>query len=208
MILEGDQGYRAVGQGATNVRGRMDRTAALVVQSAHAVYQEAVAAGRVHTISNLVAGIALGTAFSATPPLALWNPPSSQVLAVLWKLGLGYVSGTYGGGHLAIGSIVQATLPTGGAEVVPKNNLIGNPNNCSCRGWAGSTVTAPTLLRPTGITLGAFLATTAALVPGMFDWLDGDIVLAPGNLVALQAIAAAGTSPVGIHWLEWEEIPI
>ena len=76
MQVEGRVGPILVADGSL-VCERLDKTGANVSANAHPMYGESVLRGNMMVASNVVAGLAPGTAFSATPPLALWNPPSS-----------------------------------------------------------------------------------------------------------------------------------
>lgn len=200
-------GYRKVADGAI-VTLRGDRTGALLTTDAHTNYVDPVGRGAVMVVSNAVAGVAPGTAFSTTPPLALWNPPSSGKNLAIFKTALGYVSGTLGAGTICYGIMAsQTTVPTTGTELVPNNALIGFPRGVG-RAFTGSTWSAaPTIYRP-AYTLGAFLATTASVQSPLVDIIDGGIILTPGTGFAMQGIAAAGTSPLVIMSIAWEELDI
>jgi hypothetical protein len=124
------------------------------------------------------------------------------------KVSVGFVSGTLGAGNIAIGAIpTQAAAPTGGTEIVPNCSLIGFPRGVG-RAFSGSTVAStPVLLRPV-FNMGAFVGTTT-LAPQDCDVLvDGGIVVPPGSAVCLQAIAGAGTTPLVIFGVTYEEIPV
>ena len=158
--------------------------------------------------TNAVAGVAPGTAFSSAPPLALWNPPASGFNLSITKVSVGFVSGTLGAGNIAMGSIpAQVTVPTGGTEITPICSLLGSPRGVG-RAFSGSTFAAvPTIIRPV-FNMGAFVGTTA-LAPQDCDVLvDGGIVVPPGSAIALQGIAGAGTTPLVILGVTYEEIPV
>jgi len=200
-------GQQAVADGSvTTARG--DKTGATVTANVHGQFSETAVRGNIMYVSNLVAGVAPGTAFSATPPLTLWNPPSSGKNLAITKISCGYVSGTLGGGCIALGAVPsQVTVPSGGTELTPLCSLIGAPRGVG-RGFTGSTVTTtPAILRPM-FNMGAFVGTTA-LAPQDCDILvDGGIVVAPGSAVSLQGIAGAGTTPLVILGFTYEELPV
>jgi hypothetical protein len=54
--------------------------------------------------------------------------------------------------------------------------------------------------------MGAFLATTAVPPWDTIDVVDGSLVLEPGSGVMLQGVAAAGTTPLVIFGMVWEEL--
>lgn len=158
--------------------------------------------------TNLPAGVAPGTALSTTPPLSLWNPPASGKNLSITKVSVGYVSGTLGAGNIAVGQVTaQVTVPTGGTEITPSCSLIGFPRGVG-RAFTGSTLaSAPTIVRPV-FNLGAFTAATA-LAPQDCDVLiDGSIIVPPGAAICLQGIATAGTTPLVILGVTYEEIPV
>lgn len=107
-----------------------------------------------------------------------------------------------------MGSIpTQVTVPTGGTEITPTCSLLGAPRGVA-RAFSLSTfISAPAIIRPV-FNLGAFTAATA-LAPQDCDVLvDGGIVVPPGAAIALQGIAAAGTTPLVILGITYEEIPV
>lgn len=207
MQLEQRTGIQTSADGAVgSIRG--DRTGALVSANAHGQFTEPAVNGKIMYASNLVAGIAPGTALSAAPPLTLWNPPSSGFNLSITKVSIGYVSGTLGAGNIAMAAnIAQATVPTGGTELTPICSKIGFPRGVG-RAFAGSTISAvPSIIRPV-FNMGAFVGTTA-LAPQDCDVLiDGGIIVTPGSTVSLQGIAGAGTTPLVILGFTFEEIPV
>jgi hypothetical protein len=207
MLAELRAGMISLADGAINVL-RGDKTGAVVMTQAHGNYCEPSTRGVLMTACNAVAGIAPGTALSTTPPMCIWNPPSSGKNLSILKTALGYVSGTLGAGTVVYATYAaQTTVPTTGTELVPQNELIGFPRGVG-RAFAGSTIgAAGTILRPSYI-MGAFLATTAIQPVDVIDVVDGSIVVAQGTCFIMQGIAAAGTTPLVIMSVTWEEVPI
>lgn len=207
MLFEGYVGYKKASDGSVT-GARLDRTAALLTTDAHVNYVDPVSRGAVMVVSNAVAGVAPGTAFSTTPPMVVWNPPSSGKNLAIFKTALGYVSGTLGGGTYCYGIYTsQATVPTTGTELVPSNALIGFPRGVG-RAFTGSTIgAAPSLYRPAYV-VGAWVGTTASITGPMIDVIDGGIILTPGTVFAIQGIAGAGTTPLVIFSVAWEELDI
>jgi hypothetical protein len=73
--------------------------------------------------------------------------------------------------------------------------------------YQGATLAAaPTLVEPLFI-FGAWVGAADDLHSLERRW-DGSNLLAPGVSVSLQGIAAAGSSPLVLLFLEWEEIPL
>jgi hypothetical protein len=206
MLLDIVAGLVHRGPGAPGpMRG--DGTAALVITQAHGNYAEPSIQGALMTACNAVAGVAPGTALSTTPPMCVWNPPSSGVNLSILKTAIGYISGTLGAGTIVYATVTnQTTIPTTGTEIVPQNEKIGFPRGMG-RSFSGSTlVGTPAVLRP-AYSFGAFLATTALAPIDLIDVVDGSIVIPPGCVFVVQAIAAAGTSPLMLLAVTWEEIP-
>jgi hypothetical protein len=186
---------------------RLDKTAAAVIAQGHASNAETVSRGNAFFASQAVTGVAPGTALSTTPPLAIWNPPTSGKNLVIMKAYLGYVSGTLGAGSVVLAQSAQATVPSSGTEIVPVNALLGAARGVG-RAFTGSTITtAGTIIRPS-FTVGAFLATTALVVGLLKDDIDGEIIVPPGYLFIMQEVGAAGTSPVTVMAAMWEELNI
>ena len=207
MLAELKTGIRALSDGVVDIL-RGDKTGALVVVNTHGQFNESADRGTLMYGTNTVAGVAPGTAFSTTPPLTLWNPPSSGKNLSITKVSIGYVSGTLGAGCIALGAnIAQNTVPTTGTELTPTCSKLGMPRGVG-RIFTGSTLTqAPTIVRPV-FNMGAFVGTTA-LAPQDCDVLiDGGIIITPGTTLSLQGIAGAGTSPLVILGMTWEEIPV
>lgn len=206
MDAEGKVGPQVLGEGS---RGsfRMSRDGSQVNQDSHARYQEAVQRGSVFIASTGVGGVAPGTALSTTPPFILYNPPGSAVELVIWRARLGYVSGTLGGGTIVYASGVQTTAPSAGTALTPKNAKLTAGKATVATANQGGTITAPTILAP-AFTLGAFVNTTAAVNPPLIDEVAGEFSVPPGAVFCMQGVAAAGTSPLVMFGITWEEVPL
>jgi hypothetical protein len=180
----------------------------LMVSQARGAYFDGALRGAIMEACNSVAGVAPGTAFSTTPPFALWNPPASGKNLAILKLFLGYVSGTLGGGVINLGIVAsQTTVPTGGTEITPNCTLLNAPRGVG-RTFTGSTLAStPAILRPVW-SAGAALASTAAFPIEITEILDEAIIVTQGSAVALQGLMAAGTSPLVILGMAWEEIDV
>lgn len=188
---------------------RLGRTRELIVNQDGGQFQEAAINGKIYIASGVVAGIAPGTVFSTTPPMALWNPPNSGILTVLLQVYLAYVSGTLGAGFMAHGFTPgQNTIPTGGTELTTRAGLLSDSRG-ETRAFAGSTlVAAPTIIRPS-ISMGPALATTAAFPFIVPDNVEGAIVIPPGAVWAYQgATLGAGTTPLVCIGAIYKEVQI
>lgn len=198
-----------VGDGAP-FTARGGKTGELVVGLVHPTYYEAASRGRVFTATVGVGGVAPGTAVGTTPGLYLHNPVGSGVWLVPIKASCGYVSGTLGAGQVLYTTNLGAASanPTGGTSLTPVATNLGNGATSSGKAFTGSTTATQTALRSTGWILGASLATTAALPSLLVDLLDGEFVIQPGFGLGLQGLTAAGTSPLVIYSMSWEEVRI
>jgi len=205
--MDGIAGMVTVGDGATKTV-RIDRTGGLVVTQAHCEYAEPGNRGVIFVASNAVAGVAPGTVLSTTPPICVWNPPNSGVILSIMKTAMGYVSGTLGAGSVVYAYVAaQTTVPTTGTELTPISTKLGFPRGLG-RAFTGSTiVSAGTIIRP-AFSMGAFLATTAIQPFQCADMIEGAISVPPGAVFIMQGVAAAGTTPLAIFSIEWEEIPL
>jgi hypothetical protein len=196
-------GYRKVGPGRQIARG--GNTGELMVLQAHGSYYEAAVAGRIMEGMNLVTGVAPGTALTTTPPICLWNPPSSGKNLAVFKLACHYVSGTLGSGIIYHGFVAaQTTVPSTGTEIVPVCTLIGAPRGVG-RMFTGSTlVSAMTPFRGL-MTMSPMLATTVFPTTLCEAFMDDAIVVPPGGVYAIQMIGGAGTSPLVTFSIAYEE---
>ena len=207
MIAEVKVGQQVNAEGTQTI-ARGSRTGAVVVAQGHSAYAEAAYRGAVMEVSNAVAGVAPGTVLSTTPPIILWNPPSSGKNLVVIKASFGYVSGTLGAGTIVLAAVLaQATIPTTGTELTPVCSLIGASRGVG-RAFTGSTlVSTPQIVRPL-FQMGAFTAATAQVPVDCVDVLDGAIIVTPGTTIVMQEVGAAGTTPLGIFAFTYEEVPV
>ena len=171
------------------------------------MYAEPAARGQVFVACTAVAGVAPGTALSTTPPMILWNPPGSGVNLVIMKTALGYVSGTLGAGTMVYAQYPQTTTPTTGTVLAPVSTLLGSKAGYG-QAFQGSTLAGtPTIVRSAYV-IGAFLASSVVQPIESVDFVDGEIVVPPGNAFVMQEVGAAGTSPLTLLTVVWGEEPI
>jgi hypothetical protein len=169
-----------------------------------------VLAGRAYSATS--SSVAPGTSFGTTPPFALYNPIGSGVNLVIWKVSIGYVSGTLGAGYIGLSANTNtaAAAPTGGTVVSITHNFLGNVMGFAPKGQPQTGCTlpvAPTVLRPLW-TINAMLATTATQ-PEVEDIdIGGEYVVAPGATISFGALAAAGSTPLLQFGFSWAEIPL
>lgn len=175
------------------------------VSFAHFPYADVTRQARTFVACTDVAGVAPGTALTTTPPFTLYNPINSGVALVLVEARLVVVSGTLGAGFLALAgnpSLIQ-TPPATGTPLTARCTFMGYVTGKGLA-YQGATVAAtPTFYRPL-FTLGAYVGTTARL-DNLVDSINGMFQLLPGTSCNLQAVAGAGTTPMVILSMAWEE---
>ena len=187
---------------------RLDKTGNVVLHTVHGKYFEAAGRGAMFVASQAVGGVAPGTALDDAPALALWNPPGSGVLCVIQRVSGGYISGTLGAGTLVHAvNPSQRTAPTTGTEIVPTGAFLGNMRS-KTRAYTLSTVSATVVILRPSLHLGAALATTVTFPAIATDEVNGSIVIPPAGVWAYHGVAAAGTTPLTIMSVLFEEIPI
>jgi hypothetical protein len=198
---------------------REGKTGEQVVTQAHGKYYEAVSRGNVYAAVNLTAR-SPGTALGATPPITLYNPVASGKRLAILHVAFGQAAtGTLGTGGLfhtvytIKGPVASqsGTAPVvgSGAVITPVNCLVGTANASVAQAFELGTLNA----NPAVFGLFANLSEVAGGTVGdnsdrVFEDVDGAITLAPGAGWALEAIMAAGSSPLGWYSVVWEEIPV
>jgi hypothetical protein len=187
---------------------RGERTGAAVITQLHGAFTESARYGNMMVAATPIAGVAPGTTLSTTPPFSLWNPPGSGKKLSVVKTMMGYVSGTLGAGSVVLAAVLsQVTVPSTGTELVPVCTDLGMPRGVG-RVFSGSTwVSTPQIMYPM-FQFGAALATSVYQIGDCINVVDGSLVLEPGTGIMLQGVAAAGTTPLVMFGMKWEEIPI
>jgi len=204
------QGGRTGGLGPAadggNSSNRLGRNNELVIAQGVGKYHEAASRGNIFMASTAVGGVAPGTALSTTPPLDIHNPDGSGVLVSILDIYVGYVSGTLGAGSLVHSRTVQTAVPTTGTTLTIQNAKLGAAAGSATAGEGRTVAATPTIIRPSGIILGASLATTAALPVLMHEHVGGSIVIPENDDWSLEGVAAGGSTPLLILSVVWQEI--
>jgi hypothetical protein len=186
------------------VNQRFGRSGEQIVADGHSHFQEAVQRGNVFTATTGTSGVAPGTALSTTPPFSLYNPAGSNVNLVVLEAEMLYISGTFGAGvvYYAVNNANGQAAPTGGTTLTPICNKIGSTALPQGKSFQGATLPAtPSAFKP-AFPVGG---NPSGIVPAK-DLVDGAIVVTPGNILSLQEVGAAGTSPLGGFSVTWEEV--
>lgn len=196
-----------VGDGAGDAF-RMGKTGELIQSPAHGEFYEAVSRGTVFSACTATTGVAHGTSLSTTASFTLHNPLGSGVNLSLIAASFGYLSGTLGLGvlYLTTHAGVAVANPSGTAITI-RQNLLGASAAGKAVAFTTATVATQIAIRPV-TSFGPFLASTVFVPQVVKDYINGEIVVSPGFGVNLHSVAGAGTSPLVLLGMSWEEIPI
>jgi hypothetical protein len=178
----------------------------LFVTQYHARNYQLAAGGRVVHAQTAVTGVAPGTAVGTTAAFALANPRGSGKNLVVMRTRMIYLSGTLGTGvvsYVAHKDPAQAAIS--GTAIT---GVCGKIDGAGAVGAAYTTATVPTGGTPfrAFATLAPILATSVVFPSVLEDIVDGEIIITAGCAISLQATAAAGTSPLVIYSMTWEEV--
>lgn len=189
------------------------RAGELLVADARPRFYDAVKRGNVYMAVNTAAG-ALTVVNASATGLILWNPPGSGKNLVLMRLCVALQSLPAGAAGLVLVGGAQAAAPvttwtlltTSGAVNGVKPAFIGGTTSGTVA-QAGSAANAiPTIIqRWIGGGPAATVAAGTSWPAQIVDQIDGEIVLGPGTIIALESVTTAVT--VGAS-LTWEEVPI
>ena len=188
---------------------RFGRTGEAAVQTVGDINKERVRRGQMYFAANQGTGVAPGTALGTTAQLVVYNPQNSGVLVIINQVYDTYFSGTLGTGTLyhCVNTSTTQTAPSGGTLLTNTPALAGTNNASVAQVRTGATVVQPVILAPFCY-LAPELATS--VTQPQQTWVDtsDSIQLLPGTSYQLQAVAAAGTSPLLSPAVLWEEQPL
>lgn len=205
-VTDGRVGPVYAGDGSNQVL-RQGRNSELIIQQAGGKYSEAVQRGNCYSAMTAATGVSVASlTITTTGQATLANPAGSNRNARVMSATGGYVSGTFGAGNLvyALNVNPNAAAVTGTA-VTPTNLLAGSVNTASCKFFTTSTLPAtPTAVR-NFTNIGAWVGTTASPLWNVYDDVDGSIIVGPGAALSITGTTAAGTSPLMVFSLTWEE---
>ncbi len=191
---------------------RFGRSIERATGMAHAEHYEAVSRGNVYTACTASAGVAPGTSLSTTGAFTLHNPYGSgknlviltASLAIPWNV----ATFTMGAGTVFFTTHtgVSVANPTGTAITV-RNALLGSQQQGVALAFTTSSITTQVPLRPF-CHMGAVVEDTTVLPATiMKDAVNGEFIVAPGFGINLHGIMAAGSTPIVILGMTWEEVP-
>ena len=215
MRIEGHVGPARAVDGQEGLPFRQGNSGEQILSGLNPNYFEHVMRGNAFIYSTALAGNALVIAGSTNVP-ALWNPSGSGKNLVLMKVA---IARTAKGTPLE-GSITYLTLPNAGAtigtgnqivsltQVAPVNLLIG-AGNASVIRFAPTTINTggiPTLVATAGFGQTADNGATTVSGPRVdtsIDYIDGMIVVPPGNTFQMgAAVSVSTTYTISIFGLE------
>ena len=227
MLAELKAGYAGPLSDGSIATARVSRIGALITADGQGKYYEQASRGNVFSLSlqatsaSATAGQLNGAAAAASTQFALWNPLGSGKNISLLKFGLGVVSS----GNLTITTGIQVfhswcSAPTNATTVV-------NAIQCNNTSMAASSIaraltsaagtalagnSALQFIRQADLSFVSQAATPVVNLAGMkaVEFIDGDIVLAPGTCWIPTFNAGANTSTT-LYWgfsITWEEIAV
>lgn len=206
---------------ASNLPVLQGKQSEMIVSELHGKYYTQNYRGNVYYAANAAAGgtIAVYSATSFTG-LALWNPAGSGKNLVLIRATLalstaagtgttfGYVAQLNVGSTLGTAAPISATTPitaTRGPAVFGPLPA-GQGGSVAIALSAATLTTASTLFIPTGLGSGTGAITVPSTTPGVNEYFDGSIIIAPGTLFGFAA-AVSSTNTSNASFL-WEETPL
>lgn len=186
---------------ATVRTSRLGQDGASVVQEGHSRYTEPTIRKNTYTCADLGGTpVATQAGLSATTPaLTLWNPAGSGVNLIVNTATVGFttLSGTTTF-VLGVSTGVQ-TAPTATTTGQVMNNLIGNGASPLGQCYRVATLNAaPLMARVIGSQGGGTNTGTSMLI----DHVDGELAIAPGELLTIQTLTSAATIVASFSWEE------
>jgi hypothetical protein len=209
--IQGKVGYQGTPADGNLADLRLARELALVVGDGQGRYYEKSSRGQSFIASTAAAGIAHGSALTATGALMLANPLGSGKNLSINRLVFGAVSGTLGVGQLwwCVGAN-PAALPAETTAATRQCCLLNNTNSGDiAKAYSGvSLTTVPVVVRPSPIGYEGVVVATAetSFVPPQIEEVSGELVVPPGFFVAVEGLGTAGTSPLVVLAISYDVI--
>lgn len=174
---------------------RLSQDGSPVTQDSHSRFLESSIRGNSYTCADL-GGTAVATQAglsATTPALVVWNPAASGVNAVINTASVGFTVIAATATFMLAVSTGVTTAPTATTAGQLFNNLIGSARTGQVACYRVSTLAvAPLMARVIGTVGMTANGNSAAQSEGqLIDRVDGELVLAPGELVTIQTTAAA-----------------
>jgi len=179
---------------------RGEASGGLVVQDAHARYQELAYQGNAYSAANQAAqavSVALATTYTG---LLVYNPIGSGIILVPNKVKFALSVAPAGIASIGLISGFQTAAPTGLTALSVRSNQIGNSKTGVGLAYSAATIATPVWFQQLvdGFTAAALPA------PSPVVDLEGLYVILPGGFIAFGALTAV----TGLGSMSWEEIPL
>lgn len=219
MLSEVRTGPLVTGDGAVNP-ARSDRQGALVSQDAHSRMHEANRLGTLFTFGLTQTALAAanatvtGVTSSAQPIVGLWNPSTSLVNLVLWKISAvsSLVANTAvaPGGYVYVVSTGQSAISTGSTPFSCKTLAQSGSSakafamSTALTGMSGSLVTMRGSVIAALNAAGPATAIHQPIVP-TDELFDGSIIVPPGGVFAMMNTLSTTTVSLTTS-ITWEEV--
>lgn len=210
QLLVSDGGGSQMAEGANIDRLRVSRARGLAVANSQSRFYDAVMRGRCFVGGTAATGVAPGTSIGTTAAFSLYNPAASGVNLVVLKVTMGWVSGTIGAGVIHyVANTNAAAAATTGTAITAVNCKIGAGSAPQGKPLTTATLPAtPTVMRPFIGLNKIVLDTTAINADLVVDNVDGEFVIPPGMTLSLEGTTAAGSTPLVVYGIVWEEVPV
>ena len=204
QIVQGKEGIQAIAAGG-NPEVRTDHSGATVVSPLFGF--ENARKSQTFTASTAVGGVAPGTSVGTAAGFALQNPDAGSTWLVLRRIRMAYLSGTLGAGAIALVSHVAGADFTGTA-ITPISSRLGSGTAAGLAFTAATVPASGTVVRYLG-SIQASLASTA--VGGWLfdcDLTNDPIIIAAALGVSIQGITAAGSTPLVLYSVTFDEVAV
>ncbi len=196
------------GLGAEVTVDAYSRNRALKQVQASGGLQDAVLRGRVYAACITEAGVAPNGTPGTTSDFTLYNPFSSGVMLSVWRVSMGYISGTIAVGPTGLyANFNPAAVVATGTAITTLNCLLSGGYSPKGKALMTATIPAPTLVASL-FNLTPLTASIAATPWRLVQDLDGLFVIMPGCALSIESTCGAGTTPLVVYGMTWEEIPI
>jgi hypothetical protein len=194
----GPSGPTTGGDGGT-LNLQEDRQGGLIVSELHGqMYAEAFR-GTLYHVANQAAVSTTAALATTWTGLAISNPSTSGVNAVLRRFTCAqFAVGAAGGIGIMTGSGAAA------GALVPRSAIVGNPTG-KVTASAGATIATP-VLEEVYAQIGSLATTGYGLTPGIVIDLQGSLIIPPGFYAATYTTVATTTAL--IFGFQWEEVPV
>lgn len=197
QVLTGAQSSQSDGS-LINARG--GRQGDQIVSELHGRFYEQTLRGNVFHVSNQAAvstTAGLATTFTG---LAVANPSGNAKNLVLLAVGVAQAAAGVAG---AVGVMSGAGAAAGALSA--RNGLVGGAASAMSAPSASATIATPVLERVFG-SIGSLATTGYGLMPGLWWYADGNLIVPPGFFIA--SYTSAATTTATIWTFVWEEVPV